>query len=395
MRPVAVITVFIALASSVGLSACSKPAGMGPPPAQGTPSVGVITVESQSVTINTELPGRTAPVLIAEVRPQVTGLVRSRNFVEGSEVQAGQVLYEIDPATYRATTDNAEAALAKARANLQSIRLKAQRYQELVAINAVSQQDNDDAAASQQQAEADVASALASVETARINLAYTRVTAPISGRIGKSSVTAGALVTASQTTALATVQKLDPIYVDVTQSSTAVLRLRRALAQGELKETADDVRVGLLLEDGTRYPLEGKLQFSDVTVDPNTGAITLRAEFPNPKRELLPGMYVRAVVEEGSKHDVLLVPQQAVTRDASGKPLAYVVTADSKLEQRSLQVERAIADRWLVNSGLKAGDRLVVEGLQNAHPGAVVRAVPYTAPSTALTSPTSWPVAKN
>jgi membrane fusion protein (multidrug efflux system) len=394
MRSVAAIIVVIAVASSAGLTACSKPAGMGPPPAQGTPAVGVITVQSQNVTINTELPGRTAPVLIAEVRPQVTGLVRSRNFVEGSEVQAGEVLYEIDPATYRANTDSAEAALAKAKANLQSTRLKAERYKELVAIKAVSQQDDDDAAASLQQAEADVASAGASLQTARINLAYTRITSPISGRIGKSSVTAGALVTANQTTALASVQKLDPIYVDVTQSSVAVMRLRRALAQGNLNAAAT-ARVGLLLEDGSRYPLEGKLQFSDVTVDPNTGAITLRAEFPNPKRELLPGMYVRAVVEEGSKHDALLVPQQALTRDASGKPLAYVVTGDSKLEQRPLQIERAIADRWLVNSGLKAGDRLVVDGLQNAHPGAVVQVVPYTATSTALTSPTSWPVAKN
>jgi membrane fusion protein (multidrug efflux system) len=395
MRSVAAITAVIALASTaVLLSACSKPAGMGPPPAQGTPQVGVMTVQVQDVTINTELPGRTAPVLIAEVRPQVTGLVRSRNFVEGSEVQAGEVLYEIDPATYRASLNSAGAALAKAEANLQSTRLKAERYQELVTIRAVSQQDNDDAAASQQQAEADVASARASLETARINLAYTRVTAPISGRIGKSSVTAGALVTANQTTALATVQKLDPIYVDVTQSSAAVMRLRRALAQGDLNAAAA-ARIGLLLEDGSRYPLEGKLQFSDVTVDPNTGAITLRAEFPNPKRELLPGMYVRAVVEEGSKRGALLVPQQAVTRDGSGKALAYVVTADSKLEQHPLQIERAIADQWLVNTGLKAGDRLVVEGLQNAHPGAAVQVVPYTANSAALTSPTLSAAVKN
>jgi membrane fusion protein (multidrug efflux system) len=260
----------------------------------------------------------------------------------------------------------------------------------------VSQQDNDDAAASLQQAEADVATARASLETARINLAYTRVTSPISGRIGKSSVTPGALITANQTTALATVQKLDPIYVDVTQSSAAVLRLKRALAQGDLSAaTGNAVRVGLLLEDGSRYPLEGKLQFSDVTVDPNTGAITLRAEFPNPKRELLPGMYVRAVVEEGSKHDALLVPQQAVTRDASGKPLAYVVTTDSKLEQRALQTERAIADRWLVSSGLKAGDRLVVEGLQNAHPGVVVQVVPYRVAAAAQTVPVLSSIAQN
>jgi membrane fusion protein (multidrug efflux system) len=396
MRSVTSITAVIALASTAALSACSKPAGMGPPPARGTPQVGVMTVQPQNVTINTELPGRTAPVLIAEVRPQVTGLVLSRNFVEGSEVKAGEVLYEIDPATYRATADSAGAALAKAEAGLQSTRLKAERYKELVDIKAVSQQDNDDAAASLQQAEADVATARASLETARINLAYTRITSPISGRIGKSSVTAGALITANQTTALATVQKLDPIYVDVTQSSAAVLRLRRALAQDDLSAAAGNaVRIGLLLEDGSRYPLEGKLRFSDVTVDPNTGAITLRAEFPNPKRELLPGMYVRAVLEEGSKDDALLVPQQAVSRDESGKALAYVVTADSKLEQRALHTERAIADRWLVSSGLKAGDRLVVEGLQNAHPGAPVQVVPYTVASVAQTVPALWPAAKN
>jgi len=335
-------------------------------------------------------------VLIAEVRPQVTGLVRSRNFVEGSEVKAGEVLYEIDPATYRASADSAKGALAKAQANLQSTRLKAERYKELVAIQAVSQQDNDDATASLQQAEADVATATASLETARINLAYTRVAAPISGRIGKSSVTPGALITANQTTALATVQKLDPIYVDVTQSSAALLRLKRALARGDLNETAGNaVRVGLLLEDGSRYPIEGKLQFSDVTVDPNTGAITLRAEFPNPKRELLPGMYVRAVVEEGSKRNALLVPQRAVTRDGSGKPLAYVVTPDNKLEQRALQTERAIADRWLVSSGLNAGDRLVVEGLQNALPGVVVQVVPYTVASAAQAVPALSPSVPN
>jgi membrane fusion protein (multidrug efflux system) len=386
MRHVATLTLGLSLLSTaILLSGCGKPPMGGPPPTLAVPQVSVLTVQAQRVAVTTELPGRTAPVLIADVRPQITGLVQARRFTEGSEVRAGEVLYQIDPASYSASADSAQAALAKAEANLRSTKLKAARYQELVAIKAVSQQDNDDAAASLQQAEADVAAAKASLQSARINLDYTRITAPISGRIGKSSVTPGALVTANQSTALATVQKLDPIYVDVTQSSTTVLRLKRALAGGQLSGGA--AKVKLLLEDGSTYPLPGKLKFSDVTVDPGTGAITLRAEFPNPKGELLPGMYVRAVLEEGVMDQALLVPQPAVSRDAAGKPQAYVVDAAGKLEQRSLVTDRAIGDQWLVSSGLKAGDRLVVSGQQKARPGSAVEIVPPAVAAVATAGP--------
>jgi membrane fusion protein (multidrug efflux system) len=376
---------------AVLLAACGKPPMGGPPPTLAVPQVSVITLQPQRVALTTELPGRTAPVLIADVRPQITGLVQSRRFVEGGEVKAGDVLYQIDPASYRATVDSAQAALAKAEANLRSTKLKAERYQELVAIKAVSQQDNDDAAAALQQGEADVASARASLQSARINLDYTRITAPVSGRIGKSSVTPGALVTANQTTALATVQQLDPIFVDVTQSSATILRLKRALAGGQL--SGGTAKVTLLLEDGSIYPLQGKLKFSDITVDQSTGAITLRAEFPNPKGDLLPGMYVRAVLEEGVMDQALLAPQPAVGRDAAGKPLAYVVDATGKLEQRALVTERAIGDQWLVSSGLKAGDRLVVSGQQKAGPGTAVEIVPTSRPTAALATPANTAVA--
>ncbi|WP_394791717.1 efflux RND transporter periplasmic adaptor subunit [Rhodoferax sp.] len=358
---------------AVVLAACGE-APHGPATAHGTPQVGFVVLEPQRVALTTELPGRTSPVLIADVRPQISGLVQARGFTEGSDVKAGELLYQIDPATYRASADSAQAALAKAEANLVSVKLKAGRYKELVAIKAVSQQDADDAAASQLQTEADVASAKAALQTAKINLDYTRIVSPIAGRIGKSTVTQGALVTANQADALATVQKLNPIYVDVTQSSSALLALKRALAQGKLSNGT--AKVKLLLEDGSPYPLEGKLQFSGVTVDQSTGAITLRAEFPNPKADLLPGMYVRAVVEEGVMDQALLVPQPAVSRDTTGKPIAYVVNADGKLEQRNITTDRAIGNQWLVSSGLKAGDKLVVEGQQKARPGAAVDAKP-------------------
>nr|WP_315431565.1 efflux RND transporter periplasmic adaptor subunit [uncultured Albidiferax sp.] len=365
----------VALAASALLAACGKAPQGGAPGPQGTPQVSFVVVQPQRVALTTELPGRTTPVLVSDVRPQITGLVQTRRFTEGSDVKAGELLYQIDPATYRASADSAQAALAKAEANLVSVKLKAGRYQELVAIKAVSQQEADDAAASLLQAEADVASAKAALQTAKINLDYTRITSPISGRVGKSSVTPGALVTANQATALATVQQLNPIYVDVTQSSSEVLRLKRALSKGSLR--SGTAKAKLLLEDGSSYALEGKLKFSDVTVDPNTGAITLRAEFPNPSGELLPGMYVRAVLEEGVMEQAVLAPQRAVARDSTGKPTAYVVTADGKLEQRALQTGRAIGDQWLVTSGLQAGDRLVVEGQQKAQPGAAVEAVAY------------------
>lgn len=367
-------TALLAAASALLLAACGDPPGapMGGP--QGTPQVSFVVLQPQRLALTTELPGRTAPVLIADVRPQITGLVQQRRFTEGSDVKAGELLYQIDPASYRATYDSAQAALAKAEANLNTVKLKAGRYQELVSIKAVSQQDADDAAALLQQGQADVASARAALQSAKINLDYTRIVAPIGGRIGKSTVTPGALVTANQAEALATVQKLDPIYVDVTQSSSTVLRLKRAMSEGTLGSGTAKVR--LRLEDGSTYPIEGKLRFAGVTVDPGTGAITLRAEFPNPKAELLPGMYVRAVVEEGVLGQALLAPQPAIGRDSTGKPLAYVVTAEGKLEQRSVTTERAIGDQWLIGSGLKAGDKLVVEGQQKAKAGAPVKAVP-------------------
>jgi len=367
------------LTASATLAACGPAPHHGPPPTEKTPSVGYVVLKPDKVALTTELPGRIAPMLIADVRPQVTGLIQTRNFTEGGEVRAGSLLYQIDPAPYRAALDSAKASLAKAQSSLGLAKIKAARYQELVAIRAISQQDFDDAAASVQQAEADIASAQASCETARINLAYTRITAPVSGRIGRSSVTPGALVTSNQTTALATVQKLDPVYVDVTQSSTAILRIRREIGQGGVSAASPQVKVGLMLEDGSRYPLDGTLQFSDVTVDQSTGAVTVRAVFPNPKAELLPGMYVRAIVTEAMQDQALLVPQQAVTRDATGQAVAYIVGHDDKLEVRALTLGRAIGDRWVVDRGLEPGDRLIVDGAQKATPGALVVAIPILA----------------
>jgi membrane fusion protein (multidrug efflux system) len=376
MRSVASIAVVLSLAgAAVGLSACGEPPHQGLPPAT-TPEVGTIVLHTKPVVLTSELPGRISPVVVADVRPQVSGLVLSRNFIEGSEVSAGTLLYQIDPATYQAQVESAKAALAKSEANLHSLKLKAQRYAELVAIKAVSQQDNEDTASSMLQAEADVASSQASLDTALINLRYTRILAPVSGRIGKSTVTPGALVTSNQTTALATVQKLDPIYVDISQSSTEFLRLKHELDAGRLGQPGSGAPVTLKLEDGSTYPLPGTLEFSDVTVDQNTGAITLRAVFPNPKRELLPGMFVRAVLQEGVDERALLVPQAAVSRDAGGHPVAYVVGPDDKLQVRPLQTDRPIRDQWVVKDGLSPGDRLVVDGQQRAAPGVAVIVVP-------------------
>jgi membrane fusion protein, multidrug efflux system len=375
----------LVLAATAGLAGCSPSAAPAPAPPP-APQVGVVTVQPRHVALKTILPGRTAPTLIAEVRPQVTGLVQTRNFREGAEVKQGAVLYQLEPATYQAAVDSAKAALARSEASRATARLKAARMKELVDIKFVSQQDYDEAAATLKQTEADVIAATAAVETARINLGYTKVTAPISGRIGKSTVTPGALVTANQGTALATIQQLNPIYVDVTQSSADVVRLKRAMAKGELKKTpANEARVALLYEDGTPYPQEGSLQFSDVTVDQTTGAITLRALFPNAQGELLPGMYVRAVIEEGVRENAITVPQQAVTRDNKGDAIAMVVGPDGKVEQRRLQTARTLGADWLVDSGLQAGDRVIVEGLQRARPGGQVNAV--EAPATAINAP--------
>lgn len=360
--------------ASAALVACGDPPGGGMPKPTGTPQVGVVELKAERVALTTELPGRVAAAQSAEVRPQVGGLLRSRRFREGSDVKAGELLYEIDPAPYRATLASSQAALAKAEANVGSARLKAGRYRELAAIQAVSQQDADDAQAALQQAEADVASAKAAVDSARINLDYTRITAPISGRIGRSSVTPGALVTASQSAALATIQQIDRVYVDVTQSSTALLRLKRAMDAGAL--SSGSTGVTLRLEDGSRYAHAGRLQFSELSVDTASGSVTLRADVPNPEGLLLPGMYVRAVVEEGVLDQAVLVPQPAVSRDPTGRAQVLVVGADQKVALRPIEVERTVGDRWLVrdakDGGLQPGERVVVEGGQKLRPGAAV-----------------------
>lgn len=387
----------LALALVLALTACGKPQG-GPQQGGGKPAeVGVVSIATETVPVTTELAGRTAPYQIAEVRPQVGGIVRDRLFREGGDVAAGNALYQIDPATFEASHASAQAALAKAEANVGSARAKAERYAELVKIKAVSQQDFDDASAQLKQTEAEVLVAKAALETARINLAYTRVAAPIGGRIGKSTVTAGALVTANQATALTTIQQLDPIYVDVTQSSSELLRLRRDMADGRLKrDTAGQAKVRLVLEDGTTYAHEGKLAFSDVTVDQSTGSVTVRALFPNPDRVLLPGMYVRAVLEQGVRENAIVVPQQGVTRDAKGNAIAMVVNAENKVEPRVLKVQQALGSRWLVDEGLQPGDRVIVEGLQRARPGAEVSPQPWS-PQAAASAPAaaaSAPAAK-
>lgn len=387
------ILVFITgtLIAGLPLTGCNKPKAAGPQPSA-SPEVGIVVIKPERVSLTTELSGRTAPRFIAEVRPQVGGIIHRRLFTEGSYVKAGQVLYQIEPASYQAAYASAKAALARAEASLDSVRLKADRYRNLVKVNAVSKQDNDDAQATLKQAEADVASAKAALETARINLAYTKVTAPISGRIGRSTVTDGALVTASQSTALATIQQLEFMYVDVTQSAAELLKLKQNLANGMLKKSGS-AQVRLLLEDGSKYPLSGTLEFSEVTVDQSTGSITLRAIFPNPKQTLLPGMFVRAVVEDGVSEQALLVPQRGVSRNPQGEAMVMVVGAEEKVEPRVIKVARTIGDNWLVSGGLKAGDRVILEGIQKARPGSTVKAVPFgsnptTAPAGA-TPPTA------
>ncbi|MBL0224760.1 MAG: efflux RND transporter periplasmic adaptor subunit [Geobacteraceae bacterium] len=362
------------LAGVLSLTGCSKPKPAAPPPA--TPEVGIIVVKPEKTALTTELSGRTVPHLTAEVRPQVSGIIKKRLFTEGSDVKAGQVLYQIDPATYQAAFASAKATEARVEASLVSVRLTEGRYRDLVKIRAVSQQDYDNASAALKQVEADLAFAKAAVETARINLAYTRLTAPISGRIGRSTVTEGALVTANQPTALATIQQLDSMYVDVTQSTAELLKLKQNLANGIMKKSAS-AQVKLLLEDGSKYPLPGTLKFSEVTVDQSTGSVTLRAVFQNPKQILLPGMFVRAILEEGVDENAILIPQRGVTRNPKGDALVMVVGAEEKVEPRPIKVVRTVGDSWLVSDGLKAGDRVILEGLQKARPGTQVKAVPF------------------
>jgi membrane fusion protein (multidrug efflux system) len=347
--------------------------------AKGTPEVAVVTLQPERVAITSELPGRTSAFLVAEVHPQVNGIVQQRLFTEGSDVKQGDVLYQIDPRPYQAAYDTAAAALARAEANLPAIRKRAERFKELLAVHAVGQQDYDDASAAAKQAEAEVQSLKAGVESARINLGYTRITAPISGRTGKSSVTPGALAAAYQGPAFTTIQQLDQVYVDSPQSSAILLGIQRNLAANRIKGSADQAKVKLLLEDGTPYPQTGTLKFSDVTVDPSTGSQILRMVFPNPRHVLLPGMYVRAIIEEGVAEQAILVPQQGVTRDPKGNAIAMVVDGSDKVEQRTLQVDRAIGSKWLVLDGLHAGDRVILEGLQKVRPGVAVKVVPFGA----------------
>jgi membrane fusion protein (multidrug efflux system) len=367
------------MALMILLGGCgSGPGQQATPP---VPEVATVTIQPQQVELTTELPGRTSPYLVAEIRPQVNGIIKKRLFREGSDVKAGQLLYQIDPAPFQVALDSASASLGKAQANLPSIRLKAERHRELLADKAVSKQDYDDAAAAMGQAQAEIAYWKAAVEAARINLGYTRVTAPISGRICRSSVTDGALVTAYQPISLATIQQLDPIYVDVSQSSAELLRLKRHLEAGRLsKDWENGRKVRILLEDGTPYSLEVMLQFRDITVDPATGSFTLRIVVPNPKHLLLPGMFVRAAVQEGIAAQAILVPQQGVSRTPKGEPIALVVDEAGKVQQTLLTLNRAIGDQWLVSSGLSAGDRLIVKGMLNIRPGAAVKAVAREGP---------------
>ena len=344
---------------TVGCSRTPQPGALPP-----IPEVAVVTIAPQPLVLTTELPGRTSPYLVAEIRPQVNGLILQRLFTEGSEVQKGQQLYQIDPAPFQAVLD-------KAQANLTGVRLRADRIQTALSSKAVSQQDFDDAAAALKQAQADL-------ETARINLAYTKITAPIAGRIGKSTVTEGAIVTAYQPVSLATIQQMDPIYVDVPQSTADLLRLERRLADGRLTRDGNNQNVvQLILEDGTKYPAEGTLQFRDVSVDPTTATVILRMVFPNRNGVLLPGMFVRAAVKEGANEKAILIPQQSVVRDPKGNPLALIVNAAGTVELRPLTLDRAIGDQWLVTAGLNLGDQVIVEGLQKVRPGAAVKAVPF------------------
>jgi len=360
-----------AMSLAVLLSACGGKQQGGFDPNAPAP-VGVVVVKTEPVNLTMELSGRTSAALVSEVRPQVNGVIKARLFQEGTNVRAGQPLYQIDPAIYRAALDSASAALAQAQANATSAKLKADRYKELVAINAVSKQDNDDAQAASQAAAANVQAQRAAVQQARINLDYTKVAAPISGRIGKSSVTPGALVTANQAEALATVQNLDKIYVDVTQSAADLLKLRAAMAKGALGGPSS-AQVKLVLEDGSTYPLSGTLQFSDITVDEGTGSIGLRAIFPNPNGALLPGLYVRAQLSQGVATQAILVPQAAVSRDAKGGATVYIPDAKGKAQLRNITVSRTVGDKWLVTAGLKAGEQVIVEGLQKVRPGAAVK----------------------
>ena len=366
--------VVLAIVISTYLAGCS---GKKPPPAPGPPEVGVIVLRAEPVALESQLAARTSPYAVSDVRPQVAGIVQRRLFEEGSVVRAGQVLYQINPAPYAAAAAQATASLQSARANVETTRLKSERYRNLLKTNAVARQDADDASAAYHQATALVSEEVAAQRSAQINLDYTTVRAPISGRIGRSAFTQGALVTTSQTDALATIQTLDPIYVDITQTSTDLLTLHKALADGQRGRGGRAFsRVTLMLEDGSTYPLAGQLTASEVTVDQTTGGVILRAIFRNPDGLLIPGMFVRATLSQGVPRSQVLVPQQAVTRDMKGDATVMIVDAKGRAEQRSVQTAEEVGNRWLITSGLAPGDKVIVEGLVNAKPGISVRAVP-------------------
>ena len=370
--PRALTRAVLCMLLSLTLLACEE-GGKGAPGSSGPREVVIIKLEPRREVYTTALAGRIASFQVAEVRPQVGGILQQRLFTEGADVKAGQALYQIDPATYEAALDSAQAALMKAEANVTPARLKAERFRELQAIKAVSKQEYDDAQAAFKQAEADVAVNRAAVKTARINLEYTKVRSPISGRIGKSAFTPGALVTANQAQALTSVRQLDPVYVDITQSSQDLLRLRAQFTNGELRSAAEEAPVRLKLENGAMYPHEGRLQFTDVSVDESTGMVSLRALFPNPEHILLPGMYVRAVIAEGVDENALLVPQRALRRDPKGQASVLLVDGGGKVDVRLVDVGRTVGDSWQVLSGLKPGDRVIVEGGQNVRPGMSVK----------------------
>ena len=375
--------VVLGLTASLLLTGCSRSDTSGPKPATSAPKeIGVVTLKTESVAFNTELSGRTVAPVVAQIRPQVGGILQKRLFTEGALVKAGQVLYQLDPASFEATYASAQAGVRKAESTAATARTVAKRNAELVKIDAISQQVNDQAQAAAAQADADVAVAKAAEQTARINLNRTRIVSPITGWAELSSVTEGALLTADQATALTTVQQLDPVYVHVTQSSSELLRLKRELASGRLQRgNTNEAPIKLLLEDGSTYPHPGKLTFSGVTVDAGTGSVTLRAVVPNPDRLLMPGMYVRAVLQQGVNESVLLVPQQAVTRAPDGSASTVVVGEDNKLVKRPITVGRAIGNRWQVLAGLAAGERVMVEGSQRARVGDTVKASEVVPPA--------------
>ena len=366
------------------LSACNKQ----PPAPPMAPEVAVITLAPRTVGISEQLPGRTNAYRVAEVRPQVSGIVQKRLFTEGSEVRVDQQLFQIDPARYQASLDAAQAALKKTQAKLNTAHLLEDRYKALIESHVVSKQDFDQAVATRLQAEADVADAEAQVQTASINLRYTQVLSPIAGRIGRALVTEGALVTAQQTQSLALVQQLDPIYVDITQSSTELLALQKQLRNGEVqKDDNNQAAVILTLADGSEYGHQGKLQFSEVSVDPGTGSVVLRAIVPNPKRELLPGMFVRARLAQGNVRDALLVPQRALTRNPRGEALVMLVDSENKVQERKVETSRVIGSEWLIASGLSSGDRVIVDGLQKIKPGASVRTIEAASAAASTSAP--------